>query len=298
MNWRASLSVPNSRGHLCLALLAVLLGEGVTAQPVQGHLVIIGGGRRGPEIMTTFVHLAGDARSRIVVFPMASSLADSMESEQIAFLKKNGANEVLYLNITREQAERDSIVRLLDGATGVFFSGGKQSKLTAALRGTRVEARLHELYRDGAVLGGTSAGAAVMSRMMITGDDRSPRDSAESFSAIREKSVVTAEGFGFLDGAIVDQHFIKRKRHNRLLTLVLEHPGLLGIGIDEATAIVVKPDHTFDVVGDATVVVFDASGTPGVSVDAKGNLAGSNIRMHILKSGDRFDLTERKSLEQ
>ena len=101
MNSRTRLSVPHSRRRLlvAIALLPVFLGAFSMAQPIRGHLVIIGGGKRGPVIMTTFVRLAGDARSKIVVFPMASSLADSMASEQITFLKSHGAHEVLYLNV-------------------------------------------------------------------------------------------------------------------------------------------------------------------------------------------------------
>jgi cyanophycinase len=281
-----------------LSLCAMILSGSVLAQTPRGHLVIIGGGNRGPEVMNTFVRLAGGERSRIVVLPMASGLAASAGPEQIAFLKKHGAGQVEYMNLSREQADADSVVRLFDGVTGVFFSGGVQSRLTAALKGTRLERKLHELYRDGAVIGGTSAGAAVMSALMITGDERLNTDTANAYASIRAGNVVTTEGLGFVGDAIVDQHFIRRKRHNRLLSLVLEHPKLIGIGIDEATAIVWNPDRTFDVVGEATVLVLDASDAKDITSDKNGNLAAADLRLHLLKSGDRFDLAARKVLRR
>jgi cyanophycinase len=258
-----NLSVRKTSGAILLALLVV--SGSYAEQESCGHLVIIGGGTRGPSIMNTFVRLAGGSRSKVVIFPMASELADTAGPEQTALFKQFGAAEVLYLNLKRSEADEDSSLRLLDGVTGVFFSGGDQSRLTSALKGTRVERRLHRLYQDGAVIGGTSAGAAVMSRIMLTGDERLNKDPANPFNAIQKANIVTADGFGFIDDAIVDQHFIKRRRHNRLISLVLEHPNLIGIGIDEAAAIVVNPDRTFDVVGDATVMVFDATQARGVA---------------------------------
>ena len=280
-----------------IVMCAIAAGT-VDAQTPKGSLVIIGGGKRGPEIMNTFVQLAGGKASSIAIFPMASELAESMGAEQTEFLQKYGAGTILYLNIKREQANSDSVLRLLDGVTGVFFSGGDQSKLTRVLKDTRTEAKLHQLYQDGAVLGGTSAGAAVMSKMMLTGAERFNKDSARGYTMIRKDNIITAEGFGFIDEAIVDQHFIKRNRHNRLLTLVLEHPGLVGIGIDESTAIVVHPDKSFDVVGDATVIVYDATQADHITTDKNNNLAGANLRMHILKSGDRFDWKSKKPIFQ
>jgi cyanophycinase len=279
---------------LASALALSTVGGVFARQGPRGHLVIIGGGNRGPAIMSTFVRLAGDAKAKIVIFPMASELAATAGPEQTAFIKQFGAGEVLYLNLNRSDADGDAALRLLEGVTGIFFSGGDQSRLTAALKGTKVELLLHKLYEEGAVIGGTSAGAAVMSRIMLTGDERLNKDASNAFSIIQKANVVTADGFGFLDTAIVDQHFIKRKRHNRLISLVLEHPNLIGIGIDEATAIVVNPERTFDVVGDATVMVFDATRARGIAADANGNLSAADIRMHLLKSGDRYDLKTKK----
>jgi cyanophycinase len=165
--------------------------------------------------------------------------------------------------------------------------------LTRIILGSPVHDTLHALYERGAVLGGTSAGAAIMSAIMITGDERLNRDSTNPFTAIRTGNVVTTRGLGFMQTVIIDQHFIKRKRHNRLISLVLENPSLIGVGIDEATAIIVSPDSTFRVAGEGTVMVLDPGRSSPVRTDRGGNLAASNILMHILKAGDVYDMRYR-----
>src|SRR6185436_12239434 len=144
----------------------------------------------------------------------------------------------------------------LGGVTGVFFSGGDQARHTRALLGSRLLGRIQELYQGGAVISGTSAGAAVMSHVMITGEESRPHADAP-FDRIEAQEIVTSEGFYFLPReVIVDQHFVKRRRSNRLLSLVLEEPGRMGLGVDEGAAIWVRPDGTFDVLGDAPVIVY------------------------------------------
>ena len=265
----------------------------VAQEAPKGNLIIIGGGDRGPEVMNPFIQLAGGEKSKIVFFPMASETGDSYAGERIADMKKYGAGTVLHLNITKEQANSDSVLALLDGVTGVYFGGGDQVRLTRVLKGTRTEKRLHELYENGAVLGGTSAGAAVMSAIMLTGDEHRPtRDS--SWNKIEAENVITIDGFGFIDDAIVDQHFLIRRRCNRLISVILEHPTKVGIGIDEATAIWVKPDHTFEVLGKSAVLVYDATSAE-VKRDATGyGVRGADIRMSVLRAGSIYDLKSKK----
>ena len=281
------------------ALLAMVLLQampmpalGAPDRP-RGHLLIIGGGERGPEIMSRFAELAGGPRARVVVFAMASSLADagaSIEKELLAL----GLGEVRVLALSRAEADGDAALAALEGVTAVYFGGGDQSRLTAALAGSRVEARLHELYARGAVLGGTSAGAAVMTRVMITGDERRPRSKDEAFQIIEAENVVTARGFGFLEGAIVDQHFVRRRRGNRLLSAVIENRELLGIGIDEETAIWVKPGRTFEVLGAGPVLVYDAGkGEIGPKAPDHG-LRASGLALHVLRRGSVYDLAGRR----
>jgi cyanophycinase len=154
--------------------------------------------------------------------------------------------------------------------------------------------RLLELYQEGCVMAGTSAGAAVMSEIMITGEERRKAEEGHEFETLEAENIVTVEGLGFLKTVIIDQHFTTRKRHNRLISLVAEHPRLLGIGIDEETAVVVGPDDHFEVIGNRNVVVYDASKasvtiTPAKAVSFRG------MRMDVLVAGDRFDLEKRKA---
>ena len=273
-------------------LFILFVASTLVAQP-KGHLLIIGGGKRGTAIMEKLVHLSGGAQAKVAVFPMASGYANEVGPEQAQELRATGCGEAAALNLTRIQADTDSALKLLDGVTGIFFSGGDQSRLTAVLKGTKVEARLHQLYENGAILAGTSAGAAVMSAVMITGEERRPAADS-SFNIIEAENIVTTPGFGFLQDAIIDQHFVRRKRHNRLISLVLERPHLIGIGIDEATAIWVKPDRTFEVIGGNSVVVYDAT-QARVARDPSGyGLQANDVRMHILRHGAIFNLKSKK----
>jgi cyanophycinase len=180
------------------------------------------------------------------------------------------------------------------GVTGVFFSGGDQARHTRALLGSRLLQRIRQLFQDGAVVSGTSAGAAVMSRVMITGDEARPHEGSP-FDRVEAEEIVTREGFGFLpEAVVVDQHFVKRRRNNRLISVVLEAPGRLGLGVNEGTAIWVRPDGTFDVMGDGPVVVYDA-GAARVEREGYG-LAAADLRVHVLGPGSSYDLQARKVL--
>jgi cyanophycinase len=176
---------------------------------------------------------------------------------------------------------------------GVWFPGGVQTRITETLRGTRLQRALQELHKQGAVLGGTSAGAAIMSDSMLTGSQYQPGvDTAvyteDSYTRIARRSIELVPGLGFLPGVIVDQHFVRRERHNRLLSVVLERPHLIGAGIDEQTAIEVRPDGSWHILGNSVVLIYDARrgqvNDQGASV-----LAASDVRMHILAAGGSFD---------
>lgn len=264
----------------------------------QGHLFIIGGGKRPPEMMKKFIELAEEVNSgKIVVFPMASSVPEEVGPEQAQELRNLGAQKVEFRILTREQALKEESASILNDAGGVFFSGGVQSRLTDVLRDTPLHRKLIQVYKNGAVIGGTSAGAAVMSEMMITGDEKRKKEKESSFSSIEADNIVTVQGFGFIKSAIIDQHFISRKRHNRLLSLVAEHPHLLGIGIDESTAVIVKPDNTFEAIGKSNVIVYDASPAKR-EILSTGKLSVHGMTMHILKPGDRFNLNTKKVLKR
>ncbi len=264
----------------------------------RGHLFVIGGGRRPVSMMKKFIDLAQNVNSgKIVIFPMASSVPAEVGPEQEKQFKELGARDVEFHILTRELALLEKNIAILDDVGGVFFSGGVQSRLTAVLIDTPVHKKLLELYRKGAVIGGTSAGAAVMSEVMITGDEKREVKEGRAFETLQADNVVTIRGFGFIQSAIIDQHFVRRKRHNRLISLVAENPEFLGIGIDESTAIVVNPDDTFEVLGERSVVVYDASQAQ-IQFSPSRIISGSNFIMHILKNGDRFNLKTKRIIKK
>jgi cyanophycinase len=263
----------------------------------KGHLVIIGGGPRPESVMKRIIELAGGAKSRIVIIPMASSEPLEVAKTQKVQFEKFGAPNVDFVNSTAATADADSNLAKIRTATGIFFSGGDQSRLKAALWGTKLLSEIYALYEQrGGLVAGTSAGAAIQSKIMITGDEAVNQDSTQPFSVIQRGNIVTDIGFGFIDNAIIDQHFIKRKRQNRLLTLVLENPRIVGIGIDESTGIIVKPNNTFEVAGEATVMVFDASTCKHIATDGNKNLSAESVIVHILPSGVSFDFATKRVL--
>jgi cyanophycinase len=264
----------------------------ISAQ-ARGTLFIVGGGPQPPALVREFVDLAGGTgKARIIVFAMASSDGAASGEEKAKDLRALGVT-ALNVFVNAAQANTDSVARLLDGATGVWFGGGDQVLLARALRGTKTERAIHQRYQEGAVIGGTSAGAAVMSETMITGDERHPggarppADSTDGFMTIARDNVVTDHGFALLTNAIVDQHFLRRRRHNRLVSLVLEQPPHLGVGIDESTALVVEPDGRWRVAGASAATIYDAR--RAALTPAGATLGASGIVMHVLPAGSRFD---------
>ena len=258
----------------------------------KGSLVIVGGGERSETMMRRFVELAGGSgRARIAVVPMASEEARESGDEIAAELDSLGARPLVFL-VDRAEALRPDEAHQLDSVTGIWFGGGDQARLTAVLQGTPSLAAIRARYQAGAVVGGTSAGAAIMSDSMITGDQTPPGDSTgyygDEYPAIARRRIEVLPGFGFLPTAIVDQHFIRRERHNRLLSAVLERPTLVGVGIDESTAIEVGPDGRWRVLGEGDVVIYDARRSRITALTAP-VLGATDIRVHLLPPGSVYD---------
>ena len=284
--------------------LSFLLGAGCAShapalpQPAagtpRGTLQIVGGGQQPPELVQQFVDLAGGAgQARILVFAMASAAGQRSGDAKADDLRHHGAH-AQNVWITREQADTDSIAALVQSATGIWFGGGDQNRLARVLRGTRVEAAIRRRYHNGAVVGGTSAGAAVLSAVMITGSERRPggarRDTVNDFITIDRDNIVIDSGFALLAHAIVDQHFVRRRRHNRLLSLVLEREPHLGVGVDESTALIVHPDGRWTVAGASVVVIYDAR-SAAITGPRAAVLGAANLRMHVLPAGSTFEPT-------
>ncbi|MEO8198949.1 MAG: cyanophycinase [Gemmatimonadota bacterium] len=259
----------------------------------RGYLFIVGGGSQPDTLVARFIELAGGkGHARIAVVPMASEEAQATGDEKAEDLHQRGV-EAFVVNLTRAQAETDSAAALLAHATGIWFTGGDQMRLTPILLGTPTLRAIRDRYAAGAVIGGTSAGAAIMSDSMITGNQyREPPDTngyyGDEYPALARHMTEVVPGLGFLHGAIVDQHFITRERTNRLLSAVLERPTLLGVGIDEGTALEVAPDGIWHVLGASAVMVYDAR---GIRITRSGSpvLGAVDIRLHVLPAGSLYD---------
>ena len=263
----------------------------------EGYLFIIGGGHRSDTMMKKFVELSKkSSNGKTVVFPMASSEPAESGQSMVEEFKNFGVKDVEYHVLNREQALKEENAKILDNVGCVYFTGGSQRRLTAALLNTPIHQRLLKIYEEGGIIGGTSAGAAVMSEMMITGDEKRKVEEDHAFEKILTNNIVVTPGFGFIKTAIIDQHFVTRKRYNRLISLVAEHPELLGIGIDESTAVIVNPDEIFEVVGEQNVVVYDATSAK-IDILPSHTLSGFHIIMHVLKPGDRFDLKTKNPIK-
>lgn len=275
----------------------IVFADSGCGQSAGGHLVVIGGGKRPDYLMKRIVDLAGGKEAKIIIIPNASSEPVGTAQSQSAQFLKFGAGFSDYLIFDKNNADADSNLKKLEGATGVFFSGGDQSNLTKDLLGTQLLKKIFDIYRDGGVISGTSAGAAVMSQMMITGNELLNKDSSSAFVSIQKDNIEVKSGFGFIKSAIIDQHFIKRKRHNRLISLVIENPELTGIAIDEETAIIVFPDDTFEVLGESQVLIIDGTEIKNIRTDKNGNFRADDIRMHLLISGDKFNLITKEIIE-
>lgn len=279
-----------------LVALALLFGplpvSGESEQP-RGHLVLIGGGERPGYLMERIAELAGGSAARILVVPLAHPQPDEASSELVEELMLAGAGRAEVLSFDPETADGWETLERVKQASGIFLAGGDQSQLGTALRGTELDLEIRRLYQRGGVVAGTSAGATVLGSSMVTGAAEPNQDPDRAVPTIRAGTVAIEPGLELLPGVIVDQHFIARRRQNRLLSALLESPETLAVGIDEATAIVVGPASGFEVLGEGLVVVYDQTRASAVESDGNGDLSASGIALHLLRSGQRFDLQAR-----
>jgi len=260
---------------VCSATLVVPSAAGAQAPP-KGHLLIIGGNGTTEDIVRRAVEAAGGASGVVAVFPQASELAETGPDAAKMWKEAGIGRQILV-----DPKKPADALRAVQEATFIWFPGGDQNRLTKALDGTGIPEAIRQRYRDGALVGGTSAGAAVMSKVMITGE--------ADLQSITAAKTETAPGLNLWPEVIVDQHFLKRQRDNRLISAVLDHPDLVGVGIDETTAVFVTGAE-FEVLGKNSVVVIDAR-RGAVDRTPAGQLAtGRGLRLSVLKAGMRFDL--------
>jgi cyanophycinase len=251
-------------------------------------------GRRA--VLQRFVSLAGGKDARIAVVPTASSLGPEVVEVYDALFRKLGAAEVLEARPrSREDADDPRFVRLLDDVSGVFMTGGNQLKLSGVVNGTAFGEALAAAHRRGAVVGGTSAGASILSSHMVA--------FGPGGSMPKQRMTQLAAGLGLVRDVVIDQHFAQRNRYGRLLMLVAQSPGLLGIGVDEDTGAVVTEEDdglVLRVVGRGVVTILDGRSVVSNAHQARRTapLLVSGVVMHVLPAGSVFDLTARRLVEQ
>ena len=258
---------------------AVLIASSVCAAflgPARGYLVIVGGGQVGPDITQRIIDLAGGPDAPMVYIPTAEE-GDPKIKPDATFLAKAGVRHITILH-TRDPkvANSEAFVAPLLAAHAVWFEGGRQWRLADAYLNTRTEKELFRVLERGGVIAGSSAGATIQGSYLVRG---APQGNTIMMAPGHE------QGFGFLRNAAIDQHVLTRHRENDLDPVIARYPKLLGIGIDESTAIVVHGDQ-FDVIGKSKVLIHDARYPP--QSDGK--------RYYVLTAGDRFDLKHRRKI--
>jgi cyanophycinase len=258
----------------------------------KGTLIIIGGAedkKRDCTILTKVAELSGGREGKLIILTAATEYPSKVGKEYKNLFQRLHVPNIDAMHIeTREDADDPEKLQRMESASCVFFTGGDQLKITSLIGGTKTDRLLKEAFSDGLVVAGTSAGASAMSETMITSgdDDEAPK----------RCTVKMAPGLGLLSGVVIDQHFAQRGRIGRLLAAVAQNPYVLGIGIDEDTAVVVKPDETFEVIGSNAVTILDGIHLSYTNVSESNPddiLALTDITLHVLPQGYEFDIRNR-----
>ncbi|HIK03940.1 MAG TPA: cyanophycinase [Trichormus sp. M33_DOE_039] len=266
----------------------------MTTHESKRQLVIIGGAedKEGDcHILREFVRRAGGTRANIVIMTAATELPRDVGENYIRIFERLGAENARIVDTeTRDDASSSTALEAIAKATGIFFTGGDQARITSILKDTELDKAIHQRYGEGVVIGGTSAGAAVMpDKMIVEGD---------SETNPRPEIVDMGPGLGFLPGVVIDQHFSERGRLGRLITALIREPAVLGFGIDENTAMVVT-DSQIEIIGQGSVTVVDESEATYNNLSEilrDESLAICGAKLHILPHGFKFDLKTRKPI--
>lgn len=258
------------------------------SQNSKGKLFIIGGGSRPDFLVDRMIKEAGlKSGETVAIFPHASEEQDSsFYYAKQQFEKRN--LKALDCAFKKDEKLSPSKLDSLKTAKLIYIGGGDQVRFMEIINSNpEVKNLLESAYQNGKMIAGTSAGAAVMSEVMITGNQLKYKDYENTFDNIEIKNVETKQGLGFIKTAVIDQHFVVRSRYNRLLSLIIENPTYKGIGIDEGTAILVK-NGSAEVVGRAQVIVFK---NPKQSKKLNGDKLGAQgITLDIYLNGEKFKL--------
>lgn len=275
--------------QITLALFFILCFSLANAQKPKGKLFIIGGGNRSDQLMQHVVDLAQFKKTDyIVVLPMSSEEPDSAYIYFRDQFKKLVPNPIVMLNFDKTTVQNPKLNDSLQKAKLIFISGGDQTRFMNVVANTPVFNSIHKAFQNGSIIAGTSAGAAVMSEKMITGNQKLEKEYSGTFDNIRFDNLETTPGLGLVTTAIIDQHFLRRSRYNRLISAMVEFPHLTGIGIDESTAIIVD-DNTISVVGESEVIVM--KNPKGIQKLKQNKLISmEKMEMSIYVAGQQFKL--------
>jgi cyanophycinase len=257
------------------------------------QLIIIGGAedkKEDCEILREFVRRAGGTKARIIIMTAATELPREVGENYIRVFERLGAEDARIVDTeTRDDASSSSALEAVSKATGIFFTGGDQARITSVIKDTELDRAIHKRFAEGAVIAGTSAGAAMMpDKMIVEGDSQTNP---------RIEIIEMGPGLGFLPGVVIDQHFLQRGRLGRLISALVQEPADLGFGIDENTAMVVT-DRQVEIIGEGSVTIVDVEDT----YDNMGEilkdeaLAICGAKLHILPRGYKFDLKTRQPI--
>ncbi len=268
----------NMKRALILVVIACAAASAASIGPSKGSLVIVGGGTVGPEIVDRFIALAGGKDAEFVWIPTAGDGEPKVDLAT-TFLSKAGVKHITVLHTRdRKVADSEEFVRPLRTARAVWFVGGRQWRLADSYLNTRTQRELFKLLSRGGVIGGSSAGATILGSYMVRG-------------AVDGNEIMMSPGhevsLGFLRNSAIDQHLLTRHREKDLLQVIDKHPELLGIGLDESTAIVVRGDR-FEVIGKSKVAIYDPKYKPAAGAE----------RYYFLTPGTQFDLKKRLALTE
>ena len=271
---------------LCITLLVSYKTAG---QSAKGTLFIIGGGDRPPALMKELVAASNlHTGDYVAVLPMSGASPDTSFYYFKADLKPVCNNEIVNLNFKSSEVNNKLRLDSLEKAKLIFITGGDQERFMDVVLNTPVYDAIHRAYKNGATIAGTSAGAAVMSKFMITGNELVGDTALKStFRKVVDKNLEIKPGLGLMSNVIVDQHFIVRSRYNRLLSAIARFPELVCVGIDEETAIIVTGNKA-RVAGNSQVVVI--SKPEDLKITDSGLIKMKDVRFSIFTAGDSFSI--------
>ncbi len=272
---------------LFLPLVVVLFFSNIsTAQPPIGKLFIIGGGSRSDKLINQMLATSNlQKKDYIVVLPMSSEEPDSAYIYLKKQVEKLTPNPIVMLNFDKNSTANQKLLDSLLRAKLIYICGGDQNRFMKTVQNTAVANTIQNAYQSGSTIAGTSAGAAVMSEVMITGNQKQTSKYEETFDNIRHDNIDTAPGLALIKTAIIDQHFLKRSRYNRILSALVTFPKLIGIGIDDSTAIIIS-GNTATVVGDSEVIVVQKP--KGIKKHKNNLVSVEKLQMSIYVEGQTF----------